>query len=154
MKIIKSVFGIFDTKKIGSCPTCMRMSFALMVISWLVLFFTFEKNLDEKPISLALSISLTILWLTHLLVRVKMVILANSDQLNNQERRVVIGSFAKAIVGAVLLSALPPKIYADSGCGGWAGNSGCLPCTRCQRQDSNCNCYECQSCGDNCSGSC
>ena len=149
---LSSIVGIFDLRRIGMCDRCLRTSFVAMICAWIVVFIANQLAYPTGPIAL-ISISLTALWLAHIVTRASRS--TQPAELENNARRRALRSFGRAIVGAAGLSvAFPWQAHADSGCGGWAGNSGCLPCTRCSRQDRNCNCYSCRSCGSNCNGNC
>jgi membrane-bound metal-dependent hydrolase YbcI (DUF457 family) len=161
MITLKTLVSILDLKKVGACPACMRISFVLMAISWLSLFLSFEYSLEPKLAFLVLASGLTVLWLIHVIRRIMIVIKTHPEHYPiNKERRTAIGNITKVALGAVLLSALPQRVFASSGCGGWAGNSGCgtPPASigvfpiGCYRQENNCNWTgPCNSCGSNCS---
>lgn len=156
---ISTIWRSFDLKQVGMCPTCMRISFLAMSVSWVLAAGSIATDIPLlKVFTLFTSSALTMLWFAHVFMRAE-----RSSGLNQPEdrsRRVAIQAFARAVIGAAVMStgALLPwqGAHADSGCGGWAGNSGCRnSCGSCQRQDSNCNCHDCRSCGSNCDkGSC
>lgn len=144
----------FDLRHVGRCPTCMRISFASMVLSWLIVFAA--QSLDSSavlPIALV-SLGLTLVWLAHVTTRPIQSMLA--DVPHSRTRRQALKALAKGVLAAAMVSAVPVNAYALSGCGGWTGNSGCRRCkdgsrvTRCERQDNDCTCYFCRSCGNGC----
>jgi hypothetical protein len=144
----------FDLRHVGTCPTCMRISFVSMILSWLLLYVAVVSDLNAMlPIAIG-SAGLTFVWLAHVTVRPIQSMLA--DQPHSKARRGALKTLAKGVLAATLVSAFPWQAYALSGCGGWAGNSGCRRCkdgtivTRCERQDSDCTCYRCRSCGNDC----
>jgi hypothetical protein len=133
----------------------MRISFVSMVLSWALLSMALTSDWNALlPIAVA-SGALTLVWLAHVTVRPIQSMLA--DRPHNDARRGALKTLAKGVLAATLVSAFPWQAYALSGCGGWAGNSGCrlcsndrLPPHRCERQDNNCRCYWCRSCGNDC----
>jgi hypothetical protein len=144
----------FDLRHVGTCPTCMRISFVSMILSWLLAYAALMSGWSALlPIALA-SGALTLVWLAHVTVRPIQAMLA--DQPHSGARRGALRTLAKGVLAATLVSAFPWQAYALSGCGGWAGNSGCRRCkdgrvvTGCMRQDNDCTCYTCRSCGNNC----
>lgn len=153
MITLSSIIRSFDLRHIGTCPTCMRISFLAMILSWLLAYVAITVDSNATVLIGIATVSLTLLWLAHITTRVMRSIPSNLPQDNS--RRLAIRTLAKAAVGAALMSAtFPWQAHADSGCGGWAGNSGCRSCNSCQRQTADCRCYSCRSCGNNCSGNC
>lgn len=155
MYYVRTVFNVFDPRKLGTCPTCMRISFYLMVVTLVALVFC-TKDTPIWWFALSAASIFTATWLLHVVARVSRNVAADLPQPSRREALRSIGMTALKSAGAAALisSAIPWQAKADSGCGGWAGNSGCTPCGPCQRQTSSCGCYSCRSCGNNCSGSC
>jgi len=151
---LSSIIRTFNVRNIGTCATCMRISFLAMALSWLLVLAALTLDLNAKVLIYAVSIGLTLLWLAHIITRAARSM--HPSGADDYSRRLAIRTFVKAAVGAAVVSgaAFPWQAHADSGCGGWSGNSGCSPCSACQRQTSDCQCYSCRSCGSNCSGSC
>jgi hypothetical protein len=155
-----TIIRAFDLRHIGTCPTCIRVSFWVMILSWLIVAIALILDLkNAAPVISVVASALTLLWLAHIIMRA--INSVRPDRLDDPSRRLALGSFAvtaaKAAIGAVVMSAavFPSQLArADSGCGGWAGNSGCVLCGDCYRQTANCQCYPCRSCGNNCSGPC
>jgi hypothetical protein len=152
-RMTSSMLGAFDLRRIGTCPKCMRVSFAFLLAGWCAFFALSGLSDGGMPWAiLVIAVIFTLLWASHVVARAYRD--ASAQSATDAGRRVVFGTFARAIVGAALVSAalLPSQnARADSGCGGWAGGNGCSPCTSCQRQTSGCSCYDCKSCGSNCS---
>lgn len=154
MRALLILFRAFDIRHIGSCPTCLRVSFFTMVSSWLFLVASLSLGLAVPPLADALPVLFSLLWLAHVVRRATLSV--RHDQLRTNSTRRVALRFALAVMGAAAVSvAFPWEARADSGCGGWAGNSGCEPCSnygvaRCMRQNSSCGCYYCRSCGSDC----
>lgn len=153
MPTLSSIIRAFDIRNVGTCPTCMRISFAVMLSSWVLLacalFFTSAASI----VVAVLSTALTVLWIAHIVARSAQSIRTWVIP-ENQSRRLAIRKAVMAVLGAAAMSAMSSKAYADSGCGGWAGNSGCAPLTgpwaRCYRQRTDCSYYACRSCGNDC----
>lgn len=154
--VTRSAFlRMFDLRHVGVCPTCIRTSFVATVLSWLLVLSTFLLQLHATTLIIIAASSFTLLWLAHIFTRA--IRFPNqTEQPRDASKRRVFGTIAKAALAAAMMSAtvFPRTARADSGCGGWAGNSGCNPCVNnCFRQDVNCNCYACHSCcqgGGNC----
>lgn len=160
MSFVRTVIHMFDMRYIGTCPTCMRISFILMILLWCCLFAAFVLDLKGIWLVLAASAVFTPIWLVHI-ARRALLITKKQDDPSDASKRLAL-RLALAVVSAAGTSiAFPWQAKADSGCGGWAGNSGCEPCYSqfgqngwCMRQDGNCGCYYCHSCGANCPGNC
>ncbi len=154
MPILSSIIRSFDLRHIGTCPTCIRISFFLMAVSWLFVVVAYLADLNSELPIIGGSFVFTFLWLSHVFARGIRSIPTNQPE--NLSRRIAIQAFAKAALGAVAVSVtlIPSRARADSGCGGWAGSSGCDPLTgpwaRCYRQRTDCSYYACRSCGNDC----
>lgn len=150
---MSAIVRIFDIRQVGTCPTCMRISFLVMVFSWVNTAGVWLLSLNAASLVGAISILFTLLWMAHIVRRA--VWSTRSYRPQDQSRRLAI-RFALALAGSAAISvALPRSARADSGCGGWGGNSGCPPCSdygrgECMRQNSGCGCYYCHSCGADC----
>jgi hypothetical protein len=142
----------FDFRYFGTCRTCMRISFRAMVLSWPLSVGVQIFNLPGRDVLSEVSVAFTLLWIAHVINRANRSLGSNRPPIAS--RRAMLRTYLKGAVGAVAVSAFPSLVHADSGCGGWAGNSGCPPCTACQRQAVDCTCYDCRSCGENCTGQC
>ena len=152
--IFSTILRSFDLRHVGTCPTCMRISFASMFLSWLLVSAGLLLDWNALlPIALV-SLGLTLVWLAHVTTRPVQSMLVDAP--HDKTRRQALKALAKGVLAAAMVSAVPFDAYALSGCGGWAGNSGCRRCkdgtrvTRCERQDNDCTCYFCRSCGNNC----
>lgn len=149
MKLL-SVLRAFDLRQLGNCPFCMRVSFQAMAAAWITATTAIALHLDWWHLSMILAALLSAVWLAHIVGRA---IRSSIDVPDDQGRRVAIGRMLKAIGAAAAISvAFPRSAHADSGCGGWAGNSGCpRGCLPCQRQRSDCSCTgNDRSCGQTC----
>lgn len=145
-----SVLRTFDMRQVGACSFCMRVSFQAMTIAWIAVAAALSFHLDWWLLPLILAALLSALWLAHIVGRA---IRSSADIPDDRGRRAAIGGMLKAIGAAAAISvAFPRGAHADSGCGGWAGNSGCSSgCGRCQRQRANCSCTGSdRSCGQGC----
>ena len=156
MRKVAAVLGLIDLRRVGACPRCMKASFCSAAIAWLGAVGLSLIGSDTWSIALVtFAVVLSSLWLAHVVARATRILSVSEPHDSN--RRLTFKRTAKALTSAVVVSvAVGPwaGALADSGCGGWAGNSGCLPCRPCDRQRANCECYECASCGQNCSGHC
>jgi hypothetical protein len=147
------IIRAFDLRHVGQCPTCMRISFGLMALSWTLVFTAAAMDLSALPMTVG-SAGLTFVWLAHIMTRSIQSVVARTTF--SDSRRKTLKALAKGILAAALVSAFPLPAHALSGCGGWAGNSGCSGCrdgtgvTSCERQDNDCTCYFCRSCGNGC----
>jgi hypothetical protein len=152
MQWIRAFFKAFDLRHVGECPTCMRFSFLFMVAAWITLAVATTIEGDSVVVAGGGVLLFSTLWLTHVATRaVRAAVPAKEPTSQVRSRRLALRTLAKAAVGAAALSAaMPWAAHADSGCGGWAGNSGCSRCGSCQRQTADCRCYSCRSCGNNC----
>jgi hypothetical protein len=147
-----TIIRMFDLRHVGTCPTCMRISFLAMIFCWTVTLVVLACDANAIPLT-AMAIVLTLLWVAHIFRWA--VLSTRTFQPQDNSRRLTL-RFALALAGSAVISiAFPWEARADSGCGGWAGNSGCPPCSdygngACMRQNSSCGCYYCRSCGENC----
>lgn len=154
MLLLSSIIRSFDLRNIGTCPTCIRISFLSMAVFWVFVFVAYLVNLHAELPLLVGSVVFTVLWLAHVFARGIRSIPTNQPE--SLSRRIAIRAFARAALGAVAVSValIPSRASADSGCGGWAGNSGCQPLSgpwaRCYRQRTDCSYYACRSCGNDC----
>jgi hypothetical protein len=145
---LSSIVRTFDLRHVGECPTCMRISFMAMSLAALATIASSLLGLNTALFAM-LAVGLALLWLAHIVTRA--IRSARRHHQADPSRRLAIRTFAQVAVGAAAMSAIPWGAHADSGCGGWAGNSGCRPCaSSCQRQRNDCSCYSCRSCGNNC----
>jgi hypothetical protein len=146
------IIRILNTSRLGTCPTCTRIAFLAATFSWSLPLIASIFGREGVLFILVAPVGLTLLWIAHVIMAARRS--AHSNLPENLSRRLAMWTFAKSIISAAAISALPIAARADSGCGGWAGNSGCSPCPdymrHCYRQDSNCMCYACRSCGDDC----
>lgn len=149
-----SILRTFDLRSVGTCPTCMRISFFTMVTAWVAVL---AASFYYPPAMLWLvSIAglTTLLWLAHITARTKWNYQnSTKSESVDRSRLVALRTVAKAAVALAGMSAMMiSPARADSGCGGWAGNSGCRPCPggSCYRQRTDCSCYPDRGCGDGC----
>jgi uncharacterized membrane protein len=153
LSFIRTVTHIFDVRYIGTCPTCMRISFCSMILSWCCLLGNFALDPSEMWLSLAASVVFTLLWLLHITRRALLV--TYYDKPSDPSRRLAL-RFALSVAGAAATSAaFPGQARADSACGGWGPGSDCEPCSNygrgeCMKQNAGCGCYYCHSCGADC----
>jgi hypothetical protein len=156
MKTLASVIQTFNLRHVGVCPTCVRISFRVMILSWVIVLNALALNLYAHPMMILVpSCGLTLLWSAHVITRALRSM--PMQRLGDPSRRLAIRAFVKAAAGAAVMSvaATSRQARADSGCGGWAGNSGCGgPVGPCQRQTVDCRVYSCRSCGEGCTGNC
>lgn len=150
---LSAIIRMFDIRHVGTCPTCMRISFVTMFLSWICVIGTLAFADRATMLMSGVSVFLTLLWLTHVIRYA--IRSTQSDQPQNQSRRLAIRLGTAVLGGAAVSVAFPFQARADSACGGWGGNSGCDPCSqygnaRCMRQNSSCGCYYCRSCGSDC----
>jgi hypothetical protein len=148
---------IFDLSLLGGCPRCIRISGQTAALSWVGLAGIVAAGFEAICLysSLVIACGLTALWFAHLIVR--SVRNVRPDEVAMTSRRRAIRAFVSTLIGTAAMSILPETALADSGCGGWAGNSGCPPCPyprNCHRQTPSCQCYPCSSCGSGCPGNC
>lgn len=153
MIYIETAFRIFDIRHVGTCATCMRISFMTMLLSWVSVLASVAFDTKATMQVSAGSVFFTLLWLAHILRYAARSTPSYDPQ--NKSRRLAIRFGVALISGAAISVAFPFQAHADSGCGGWAGNSGCEPCSnygnaRCMRQNASCGCYYCRSCGEDC----
>jgi hypothetical protein len=47
MITLPSIVKTFDVRDIGKCPTCMRISFLAMLLSWLLVWVVFAMDLTR-----------------------------------------------------------------------------------------------------------
>lgn len=162
MSFVRTVMHMTDMRYVGTCPTCMRISFLLMILSWCCSLGLFSLGLYGMWLSFVASLVFSMLWLLHIARRA--LLFTRHNRPADASRRLAM-RYALALAGAAAVSlASPWQAKADSGCGGWAGNSGCEPCYSqfpnngwCMRQTSDCGCYYCHSCSTgslNCPGNC
>lgn len=153
MLTLSSIARMFDVRLLGTCPTCMRISFLAMILSWAFVLGALLFDLNAQVLISVASIGLTLLWLAHIITRAKLSI--PHDRPENHSRRLAIRTIANAAVGAAVMTvAFPWQAHAISGCGGWSGSSCPNKCTSCERQNADCECYTCRSCGSTCVGDC
>lgn len=145
------VIRAFDLRRVGSCAKCIKISFILMLSLWVLVVSQFSFGSGMK-VTVAGAVIFSALWLSHVFGRA--IRMTNNDVHGIESRRRALRKFASAAAGAIVtsLAIAIPSAYADSGCGGWAGNSGCPSgCSSCQRQRSDCSCTGSdRSCGDGC----
>lgn len=148
MSQIYSLVRTFDVRLLGTCAKCARISFGVSAASWILLSLAALAGLHINMLFFLGSIVLTALWIGHILARA---VRATPPQF--ESRRAALTRFALAIGGAAVTSLLLSiPAHADSGCGGWAGNSGCDPCPEgnCYRQRTDCSCWKDTGCGSHC----
>jgi hypothetical protein len=153
MAPLSAIIRMFDIRHVGTCPTCMRISFGAMILSWVFTFGVLTVDFATAAFLFGISVLLTLLWLAHIVRRAVQSVL--SDQSQIESRRLAL-RFGVSLAGAAVTSiAFPGRSRADSACGGWG--SSCEPCTsqygsrgNCMRQNSSCGCYYCRSCGNGC----
>ncbi len=126
MPSLSTIIRSFDLRDIGECPTCIRISFIAMVVTWIALIFSTTFYPDSTPLIAFMSTLFTLLWSIHILVR--SIRMSRSSEPEDNSRRLVMRTFALAVMSAIAISAFPRQARADSACGGWSGNSGCNPC--------------------------
>ena len=153
MPTVSALLRTIDLRRVGTCQTCMRISFIMMLASWAISLAATSANLKVSQFICGISIVFTLLWLSHVFTRARRSIYFDGN--HDGTRRAALRTFGKAVLGAAVTSAsllMSEKARADSGCGGWSGGGGCSHgCGRCQRQDSNCNCSSNdRGCGDGC----
>lgn len=146
-----SVLRTFNLRQLGSCAFCMRVSFQAMAAAWAAAATATVMDLDWVCYpSMIAAVLLSALWLAHIVGRA---VRSSINAPEDNERRIAIRRILKAIGTAATISvAIPRNAHADSGCGGWAGNSGCSRgCSPCARQRADCSCTgNDRSCGQNC----
>lgn len=151
---VSDFIRILNFRNLGTCPKCIRIAFLVMVFSWLVVAIAL--SLHSKATAsvwiAVLASGFTILWLAHVATWAM-----RSHRLSHPadpSRRLAMGALGRAVLGAAIMSStaiFPRQAQAYSGCGGWAGNSGCISVGHCFRQDSDCRPIgPCRSCGDDC----
>jgi hypothetical protein len=163
--MVRLILHSFDLRNLGRCPTCMRISFASMIASWLLTLSAVALGWQSTAFIILLAVAFSLVWLAHIVRRATLDISHNEPV--ELGRRLALRSTARNVMGAIFGAAalsvsFSSSVRADSGCGGWAGNNQCTNyCsnesggpTRCQRQTANCSCYYCRSCGSGCSGNC
>lgn len=149
MTTLLAIVRALDITKVGMCPTCMRVSF-LTFIGFLILTFGAQVlNLPGKEALFVTTVFFALLWASHVVRRAA---LSSYDRPGASSSRRRALRFGMTLAGAAAMSvAFPWQARADSACGGWGQGSGCEPCpSNCMRQDSNCGCFQCRSCGANC----
>ena len=149
-----SILQTFDLRLVGTCPTCMRVSFFTMVTTWAAVLAASLYYVPAMPWLASVAGLLTLLWLAHITARTKWNY-QNSTRSKpvDRSRLLALRSVAKAAVALVGMSAMMiSPARADSSCGGWSGNSGCSACSggSCYRQRTDCSCYKDRGCGNSC----
>jgi len=144
-----SVIRSFDLKHVGTCRKCMRISFGMMIVSWLLLGAALWVCPGAVIFAAVAPLGLTALWFAHVAARSARSV--RSQLPTNHSRRLAMRTAVTAVAGAAVMSVVSGKVYADglSACGGWGGGpeSGCNPCpSNCYRQNDECGCTPCGSC--------
>jgi len=144
-----AVMRSFDLRHVGTCGTCMRISFAAMSASWVLLGGAFWLWPDTVAVASIGPIALTAIWIAHIAARSSRVVCSELPE--SYSRRLAIRTAIMATAGAAAMSVVSTKARADglSPCGGWGGGaeSGCKPCpNNCYRQNDECGCARCDSC--------
>ena len=157
MEQFKDLWKSFDLRHIGLCSICMRMSFKAALFAavfWLATLALLAPAAIQLITGLLTAV-LACLWLAHVARRAHLKLIEQDQP--DMHRRYALGRVLAVLAGAISVSvAFPRPAHALSGCGGWAGNSGCSRCadgsyvTACERQDEQCRCYFCRSCGNRC----
>lgn len=104
---------------VGRCPLCMRRAFLLATASWMVTLVLLPLGVVALSVSMiTISIALTILWLTHVVVRATTVQRARKHSKAGVQlsRRRLGATLFKSVVALSLASALPSLASATTGC--------------------------------------
>ena len=144
-----SVIRSFDLRHVGACRKCMRISFAAMTMSWMLLCGALWLCPDAAILVAIGPVVLTAVWVAHVGARSARTVRAELPQ--DYSRRFALRTAVMAVAGAAVVSVMSSNAYADgmSVCGGWGGGpeSGCQPCpSNCYRQNDECGCFLCGSC--------
>lgn len=94
--------GMLDFRALGACPLCMQVSFAAMVISWMLLTASAFADAGMLGMSFLLCAVFTALWLAH--VSARAVRTLPPRQTEQDARRVALRAFGRAVIGAAVLS--------------------------------------------------
>src|SRR6267154_1560730 len=98
MVTLSSILRTLDLRHVGTCPTCMRISFLAMVLSWLLVLGALTLGLNATLLISIGSAGLTLLWLTHVITRA----IRSINPPENHSRRLAIQTFAKAAAKAAV----------------------------------------------------
>lgn len=154
-KALRDVFS-FAWNNLGNCSHCIRSAFRAAVAGWFLSFVILILGwVSVLPLSIAVSLALTALWLAHIVVHTRKATLASSNsQLDSSavmSRRAVFPLFLRALCAAAAMSVMPA--FAQQPCPngtGGCGNDGCSDCYRpCYGNDAR-PCVYCRSCGSDC----
>jgi hypothetical protein len=148
---LSTVVRSFDLRHVGTCWRCMRISFATLTVSWVLLFGALWLWPDVAIFASIGPIGLTAVWIAHVVAHSARAV--RSEPPENYSRRLAIRTAVMAVAGAAAVSVMSRKAHADglSPCGGFSGQgpeSGCRPCpNNCYRQSAeDCSCFPCDSC--------
>jgi hypothetical protein len=102
---------------LGRCPRCMRRCFtvamcgsAAMATGWLVVGRSAVTELSSVVASLLIC-----LWLLHVAFSASRVAARVSDTVEDPSRRALVRTFAKALLGVALATALPARLARAAG---------------------------------------
>ena len=104
MKTASFILSIFNFRNLGYCSLCMRISFAAMILSWLLALGLLMLNVSTMAVVVgAMSLALTTLWLAHVIKRAIRSIPKESVEIN--AKRGALRTFGRAMLGAAVVDA-------------------------------------------------
>src|SRR5208283_2834762 len=149
MSQLKETLTGFLWGNFGHCRNCIRKAFLATAVAWasVLLIYVSGRSMLLSTFT-AISVTITLLWVTHLLVFARKRSLGVIRRKSNNEvltRRNAMGLFVRVLMGAALASALPGLALAD-GTGPCAGEN-CGKCFRPEYNDEGgWECIPCHSC--------
>lgn len=142
MLFYRRIAAAFDLHHLGQCAFCIRTSFKLAVFSLICLTIALLTGSQFVALAALCAAPLSLLWVSHIAAAAA---LDSKDDLD-RGRRAFAQRFAKAVLGAAVLSAMPRLAHADSACGGYSENE-CT--TTCEKVLSDGKCHFCHNCCTN-----
>jgi hypothetical protein len=153
--------------KLGNCSICIRKAFQAAAAGWsLTLVFALLGWSQLVVLTTLGAITLTTLWLAHLLVHArKVIIVAESPDIirsvlpvpggqsvETVSRRAMLPLFVRALCAAAVMSATPAFAQQCTAGTGSCEQDGCPRCSRpCYvRGNTLSGCIRCRSCGSDC----
>jgi hypothetical protein len=163
MRVLHRYLSAVLWDNLGNCSICIRTAFQTAAAGWgLTLLFAALGWSQLLLLSIVGAITLTSLWMAHLLVHArKITILAEREDKNQSttavSRRAVLPLFVRTLGAAAVLSATPAfaQPFPCTAGTGSCQQDGCPECTRpCYVRGSTGlpGCIKCTGCGSNCTG--
>ena len=99
---LSTIIRSFDLRHVGTCPTCMRISFGSMITAWAVLLVGYSLSSSVFLSVTVAAIILTILWFAHIFAFSKRYVFSKKEY--NPKRRNLLKIFIKASIAGAALS--------------------------------------------------